>query len=193
MKKAVVFCGSSFGTDTVYEEQAYLLGQTLAEKGIELIYGGAQVGLMGAVANGTLSKGGRVTGVLPHFLGAKEIAHPALSELILVESMHERKKIMSDLCEGIIALPGGLGTLEELFEMLTWAQLGLHGKPVALFNIKDFWNPLIHLVDAMVDKGFVKQLNRDMMLVEKDVDIMLTKMENYVAPYVPKWIKREEV
>lgn len=193
MKSVVVFCGSSFGADEVYEKQAFRLGQVLAERKIELVYGGAQVGLMGAVANGALSKGGRVIGVLPHFLSAREIAHPQLSEMILVESMHERKKIMSDLAEGIIAMPGGLGTLEELFEMLTWAQLGLHSKPVALFNIKGFWDPLATLIQSMVDKGFVKQANQEMILMDDNIEDMLVKMESYVPPAVPKWITRDRV
>lgn len=126
MKSITVFCGSSFGTDKIYEEQAFLLGQTLAKQDIQLIYGGSQTGLMGTVANGALSENGKVTGVLPHFLQAKEIAHKNLTELVLVETMHERKTRMNELCDGVIVLPGGYGTLEEFFEMITWAQLGLH-------------------------------------------------------------------
>lgn len=142
MKSITVFCGSSFGYDEIYKTQATILGQTLAKKKIRLVYGGANVGLMGAVADGALHAGGEVVGVLPKFLQEKEIAHKHLTELILVDSMHERKIKMNDLCEGVIALPGGYGTLEEFFEMLTWAQLGLHKKPLALFNINGYYNGL---------------------------------------------------
>ncbi len=131
MKRVTVFCGSSYGTDNLYKDQAFLLGQTLANQEIGLVYGGAKVGLMGAVADGVLSKGGEAIGVLPYFLQKKEVAHEQLTELILVETMHERKAKMNELSDGVIALPGGFGTLEELFEMLTWAQLGLHKKPIA--------------------------------------------------------------
>src|ERR1700750_1460825 len=135
MKSITVFCGSSFGTDDIFREQAFLLGETLAKQHIQLIYGGADTGLMGAVADGTLNAGGKVTGILPHFLQSKEIAHKNLTELIIVETMHERKTKMNDLCEGVIVLPGGYGTLEEFFEMITWAQLGLHKKPIGILNI----------------------------------------------------------
>ena len=146
MKRISVFCGSSFGTDKVFEEHAYLLGKTLAAKNIGVVYGGANVGLMGAVANGALQNGGEVIGVLPHFLQTKEIAHTSLTELILVETMHERKTKMDGLCDGVIALPGGFGTLEEFFEMLTWAQLGLHKKPIAILNVNGFYNALLEMM-----------------------------------------------
>lgn len=191
MKGLSVFCGSSSGTESNYTTTAILLGQTLAKRNITLVYGGAQVGLMGAVANGALMAGGRVIGVLPHFLKSKEIAHPHLSELILVDSMHERKWKMHELCDGILALPGGFGTLEELFEMLTWAQLGLHQKPIGLLNIDGFYDALLHLVQTMVDKGFLKELNQQMLIVSDRVDDLLEKMDKYVAPAVGKWINQE--
>jgi len=191
MKRITVFCGSSFGTDDKYKQQATLLGQTLAQQNIELVYGGAIVGLMGAVANGALNNGGKVIGVLPNFLRTKEIAHEQLTELILVDSMHERKTKMNELSDGVIALPGGFGTLEEFFEMLTWAQLGLHQKPVALLNIDGFYDSLINLVQAMVDKGFLKEVNQQMLLVSDDIDELLDKMKNYSAPVVGKWIVKE--
>ncbi|CAD7800544.1 LOG family protein YvdD [Chryseobacterium aquaeductus] len=191
MKSITVFCGSSFGSDEKYKEQATLLGQTLTQQNIQLIYGGANVGLMGAVADGVLSKGGKVIGVLPHFLQSKEIAHKNLTELILVESMHERKTKMNDLCDGVIALPGGFGTLEELFEMITWAQLGLHKKPIAILNIDGFYDNLIKLVQTMVDKGFLKQINQEMLLVSDNIEELLEKMKNYQAPMVGKWISKE--
>lgn len=193
MKSITVFCGSSFGTDKIYEEQAFLLGKTLAKQKIQLIYGGSQTGLMGTIADGSLSENGKVTGVLPHFLQSKEIAHKNLTELILVETMHERKTKMSDLCEGVIVLPGGYGTLEEFFEMITWAQLGLHKKPIGILNIDGFYNDLISLVQNMVDKGFLKSVNRDMLLISDNIDDLLEKMRNYQAPTVGKWISKEEI
>ena len=190
MKRVSVFCGSSMGTESVYKLQATLLGQTLAKQNIELVYGGGNVGLMGAVANGVLSKGGKVIGVLPNFLNSKEIAHEQLTELILVDSMHERKMKMYELCDGVIALPGGFGTLEEFFEMLTWGQLGLHKKPVSLLNIDGFYEPLITLVQTMVDKGFLKEINQQMLIISNDINDLLEKMKNYVAPSVGKWIAK---
>ncbi|MCS3529850.1 TIGR00730 family Rossman fold protein [Chryseobacterium sp. JUb7] len=193
MKSITVFCGSSFGSDDLFKDQATLLGQTLAKQNIQLIYGGANVGLMGAVADGALNSGGKVTGVLPHFLQSKEIAHKELTELILVETMHERKTKMNELCDGVIVLPGGYGTLEEFFEMITWAQLGLHKKPIAVLNIDGFYDDLIKLVQTMVDKGFLKQINRDMLLISNTIDELLEMMKNYQAPSVGKWISKEEL
>jgi uncharacterized protein (TIGR00730 family) len=193
MKRVTVFCGSSFGTENIYEQKAILLGQTLAKRKIELVYGGANVGLMGAVANSVLNEGGKVIGVLPNFLKSKEIAHEHLTELILVDSMHDRKAKMNELCEGVIALPGGFGTLEEFFEMLTWAQLGLHKKPIAILNICGFYDPLCVLVQKMVDKGFLKELNQQMILIDENIDQLLDKMENYVAPEIGKWVAKEIV
>lgn len=191
MKRVTVFCGSSIGTDDSYKTQATLLGQTLAKHNIELVYGGANVGLMGAVADGVLSKGGKVIGVLPKFLKTKEIAHENLTELILVDTMHERKTTMHELCDGVIALPGGFGTLEEFFEMLTWGQLGLHQKPIAILNIEGFYDLLNEFVQTMVDKGFLKELNQQMLLVSDNIEEILEKMENYKAPTVGKWITKE--
>lgn len=193
MKNITVFCGSSFGTDEIFREQAELLGKTLAKQNIGLVYGGANVGLMGAVADGALSENGTVIGVLPDFLRSKEIAHLGLTELILVESMHERKTKMNDLCDGVIALPGGFGTLEELFEMLTWAQLGLHKKPIAILNINGFYDALIELLKVMVDKGLLKDVNQEMLLVSDNIDDLLHKMRNYTAPTVGKWIDEKKL
>jgi uncharacterized protein (TIGR00730 family) len=193
MKSITVFCGSSFGSDSIFEEQATLLGQTLAKQNIQLVYGGSNTGLMKAVADGALNAGGKVTGVLPHFLQSKEIAHKQLTELILVETMHERKTKMNELCDGVIVLPGGYGTMEEFFEMITWAQLGLHKKPIAILNIDGFYDDLIKLVQTMVDKGFLKQINRDMLLMNDNISELLEKMKNYEAPSVGKWISKDEV
>lgn len=191
MKRVTVFCGSSNGTDDIFRSNAILLGKALAQQKIELVYGGAKVGLMGAVADGALAEGGKVIGVLPHFLSTKEIAHEQLTELVLVESMHERKTKMNELCDGVIALPGGFGTMEELFEMLTWAQLGLHKKPIALYNVNGFYDDLIAMIQVMVNKGFLKEINQKMLLVSNDIDDLLEQMNTYSAPEVGKWITKE--
>jgi len=189
MNSICVFCGSSSGSDPVFLIQAHLLGQTLANRKITTVYGGAKVGLMGAVADGALSADGKVVGVLPEFLGSKEIAHPKLSELIMVKSMHERKLKMNDLCDGVIALPGGFGTLEELFEMLTWGQLGLHKKPIGILNVNGFYDTLNIQLKTMVEAGFLKEVNYEMLLVSDNINVLLQKMEAYQAPEVPKWIR----
>jgi uncharacterized protein (TIGR00730 family) len=192
MKRIVVFCGSSGGHDPVFAAQAFRLGQYLAENGVELVYGGARVGLMGAVADGTLRGGGRVIGVLPHFLRTREVAHEHLTELILVETMHERKLKMHELSDGVIALPGGYGTLEELFEMLTWGQLGLHAKPVGLLNTDGFYDALLALADTMTRQGFLKEENRRMLLTAQTVEDLVAQMRQYRPPTAPKWITKEQ-
>lgn len=193
MKSITVFCGSSFGSDVIFKDQAILLGQTLAHQNIQLVYGGADVGLMGAVADGALQEGGKVIGVLPSFLQSKEIAHTQLTELIVVETMHERKTKMNELCDGVIVLPGGYGTLEEFFEMITWAQLGLHQKPIGILNTDGFYNDLIRLVQNMVEKGFLKQVNQEMLLISDSINELLEKMRSYKAPAVGKWISKDEI
>jgi uncharacterized protein (TIGR00730 family) len=193
MKSITVFCGSSFGTEKIYQTQAALLGKALADRNIELIYGGANVGLMGTVADAALQAGGVVRGVLPQFLKTKEIAHNRLTELITVDSMHERKTRMNEMSDGVIALPGGFGTLEELFEMLTWAQLGLHKKPIAILNVDGFYDSLHQLLEVMVNKGFLKQVNQEMLLISDDIETLIRMMENYTAPEVGKWISKKTV
>ncbi len=193
MKRITVFCGSSMGANKIYEQQARRLGQKLAKENIALVYGGANVGLMGAVAEGVLAENGKAIGVLPVFLKSKEVAHQGLTELILVGTMHERKTRMNDLSDGVIALPGGFGTLEELFEMLTWGQLGLHKKPIGILNIQGFYTPLINHLETMVENGFLKQVNRDMLLISDDMDELILSMRDYKAPEVEKWISRETV
>lgn len=190
MKSIAVFCGSSSVSKDYYYEQAFNLGKKLAHLEIDMIYGGSNAGLMGAVANGALSEGGKVVGVIPEFLVDKELAHNGITELILVKSMHERKYKMNELCDGVIALPGGYGTLDELFEMLTWGQLGLHKKPVALYNIHGYYNALINLVQHMVSSGFLKESNQKMLLINEDLDALLKEMNEYVAPEVEKWLNR---
>jgi uncharacterized protein (TIGR00730 family) len=193
MKRITVFCGSSSGTEAIYTSQATLLGKTLANRNIELVYGGAKVGLMGAVADGVLNSGGKVIGVLPNFLRSKEIAHPELTQLIVVDTMHDRKTQMNDLSDGVIALPGGFGTLDELFEMLTWEQLGLHQKPIAILNVDGYYDALLVFIQTMVNKGLLKEVNQQMLLVSNSIDDLLDKMENYVAPTVGKWIENKNI
>ena len=190
MNSITVFCGSSSGHDKIFMSQATLLGQALAKKNIRLIYGGANVGLMGALADGALHAGGRVVGVLPKFLREKEIAHNGLTELILVDSMHERKLKMNELSDGVIALPGGFGTLEEFFEMLTWGQLGLHKKPMGILNVNGFYDNLYDMTTTMVTQGFLKQVHRDMLIYSNNVEELLEKMLNYKVPEIEKWIKK---
>ena len=190
IRRIAVFCGSSRGTERIFEEQAYELGKTLAVQNIELVYGGANVGLMGTVANGVMENGGKAIGVLPAFLKKVEIANLNLTELVMVDTMHQRKAKMNELSDGVIALPGGFGTLEEFFEMLTWAQLGLHRKPVALLNVDGFYDALLALVDTMVDRGFLRKENREMLLVSDNIEDLLDKMRKYEAPSGGKWLNR---
>jgi uncharacterized protein (TIGR00730 family) len=191
MERISVFCGSSPGKDGLYEKAARQLGEILAERKIGLVYGGTNIGLMNHVANGALSRGGEVIGVLPEFIGKKGIAHPDLTQLIIVNSMHERKRKMHELSDGVIAMPGGFGTLEEFFEVLTWGQLGLHKKPVGLLNINGFYDPLRILTHKMVTEGFLKEENRKMLLISDEITELLDLMENYTAPSVEKWISGE--
>ncbi|WP_262028482.1 TIGR00730 family Rossman fold protein [Microvirga sp. Mcv34] len=187
-----VFCGSSSGQDPVYMAAARSLGETLAAQGIELVYGGASVGLMGAVADAALEKGGHVIGVMPQALVDKEIAHRSLSDLRVVGSMHERKALMAELSDGFIALPGGLGTFEELFEVWTWAQLGYHRKPCALLNAGGFYDKLTDFLDDVVERGFVKPIHRAMLIVEDEPTALVAAIRAYEPPKVDKWIKAGE-
>ncbi|HAX93611.1 MAG TPA: TIGR00730 family Rossman fold protein [Bacteroidales bacterium] len=187
IKRISVFCGSSRGNDDIFEKQAFRLGEILASRKIGLVYGGTKIGLMNAVANGALSRGGEVTGVLPRFISDKGIAHDNLTELVLVDTMHERKTRMHELSDGIIALPGGFGTMEEFFEILTWGQLGLHRKPAGLLNIKGFYDPLMALASAMNANGFIRESSRRMLLISDNIDTLLNLMEEYTAPSFDKW------
>jgi uncharacterized protein (TIGR00730 family) len=188
MKRIAVFCGSSTGYNGIYRNQAEKLGKTLAAKKIQVIYGGGKVGLMGVLANAALEAGGTVTGVIPGFMKPWEVAHDSLTELIHVETMHERKALIHRMSDGAIALPGGFGTLEELFEMLTWGQLGLHHKPVGLLNINGYYSGIVETVEHMVREGFLKEVNRDMILISGDIEALLRIMNDYHAPAVQKWI-----
>ncbi len=187
MKSICVYCASSIGNDPIYGEMAFELGQTIAEHQIELIYGGAQVGLMGKVAEGALSKNGKVTGIIPEFLETKEIAHTSLTELITVKTMHERKALMQEKSDGFIALPGGFGTMEELFEILTWGQLDLHRKPIGILNVKGYYDALIQLVETMISAGLLKEEYKKMLLISDSVDDLLSQMNLYEVPFTTKW------
>ena len=191
MKSVAIFCASSPGFDEVYMNSAYCAGQKLADEGLRIVYGGGHVGLMGAVANGALAQGGEVIGVIPDFLNSKEIGHKGVTQLYVVESMHERKQMMNDLSDGVITLPGGFGTMEELFEMITWGQLGLHSKPIGLLNINGFYDHLILFVNHMVESGLLSAENRDMLLVSDTIEDLLEKMKNYKAPLRPKWLTKD--
>lgn len=192
MKSICVFCGSSFGTAPAYEEAARRLGRMLADEGITLIYGGGNVGLMGAVADAALEAGGEVIGVIPKALMRREIGHPGLTELHVVGSMHERKAKMAELSEGFVALPGGTGTLEELFEVLTWAQLGEHDKPCGLLDVAGYYGPLLAVLDHMVEQGFLEEQHRKMLLVEREPAALLERFARYEPPRVAKWIDSPE-
>lgn len=185
-----VFAGSSAGRDTAYETAARELGTTLAMRGIGLVYGGARVGLMGIVADAALAARGEVIGVIPERLVAKEIAHQGLTDLRIVSSMHERKALMADLSDGFIALPGGWGTIEELFEVLTWGQLGLHGKPCGLLNVHGYFDRLLAFVDHAVDEAFVRREYRRMITVGESATDLLDRLADYESPVVDKWIGR---
>lgn len=191
IKSISVFCASSLGFDAIWGEEARKVGAYLANRGITLVYGGGRVGLMGEVADGALDNDGQVIGVIPHFLNSKEVGHSGVTELITVETMHERKLKMSELCEGVIAMPGGFGTMEELFEMLTWAQLGLHKKPIGILNTNGFYDHLLQFILHMVDTGLLKTENKNMLLVANTIEELVEKMENYEAPNVSKWLNIE--
>ena len=192
LKRVCVFAGSNAGARTQYRDAAVDLGRVLAARKIGLVYGGAHVGLMGAVADAILASGGHATGVIPESLVAKEVAHTGLTELRIVSSMHERKALMADLADAFVALPGGWGTWEEFFEVLTWAQLGLHRKPCGLLNVSGYFDPLLSFVDHSVREGFVRREYRAMICVETSAAALLERFAAYVAPAVPKWIEQEE-
>ncbi|HAB32959.1 MAG TPA: TIGR00730 family Rossman fold protein [Exiguobacterium sp.] len=192
MNRLAVFCGSKDGAHPVFREAAGTLGQALAARDIGLVYGGSRVGTMGAVADATLTAQGQAIGVLPHFLQEKELAHPELTELHLVHSMHERKAKMSELADGFIILPGGPGTMEEFFEVFTWAQLGLHEKPCGVLNIDGYYDSLITLFDTMERQGFLIPEHRAMLVVESDPDRLLERFATYEAPRVKTYIDRSQ-
>ena len=192
MKSICVFCGSSSGTRDAYSDAARETGRVLAENGYRLVYGGAKVGLMGMVADAALAAGGEVVGVLPRSLQEKEIGHEGLNELHLVGSMHERKALMADLSDAFIALPGGVGTLEEIFEVWTWGQLGYHQKPCGFLNVGGYYDHLIAFLDHQTQEAFTKQAMRDMVQIADSPRTMIGLFKDYSPPSTPKWINRDE-
>lgn len=188
MKSIAVFCGSSAGASSIYKESAVKLGHVLAKRRITLIYGGANVGLMGAVADAVLEQGGQVTGILPFFLQDREIAHKGLTELIMVDSMHERKAKMAEMADGFIALPGGPGTMEEFFEIFTWGQLGLHNKPCGFLNINQYFDPIVSMFDVMQREQFMQPKYRTMVITDHTPEGILKQFSNYIAPSVKTYL-----
>ncbi len=188
LEKICVFCGSNEGNDLAIVEAARRLGETFAQREITLIYGAGKIGVMGIIAESALANNGRVVGIIPNFLKLKEVVHLGLTELISTENMHERKLRMQEESDGFIALPGGMGTLEELFEIITWLQLGLHQKPIGLLNVNGFFDDLVNMLETMVRKGFLSMKNYELLLVDTNLDSLLQKMENFKRPDVPKWL-----
>jgi uncharacterized protein (TIGR00730 family) len=188
IENVCVFCGASSGHDPAFAAAARALGTELARAGRGLVYGGGRVGLMGILADAALAAGGSVIGVIPIAIANKEIAHSGLTDLRVVDSMHTRKALMADLSAAFIALPGGLGTLEELFEVWTWGQLGLHRKPYGLLNVSDFFTPLLTFLDETTALGFIRPEHREMLVVESDPAALLQRLDTYVSPPVPKWL-----
>jgi uncharacterized protein (TIGR00730 family) len=193
MQRVLVFCGSSVGARAEYAEYAAELGEVIARRGLGLVFGGASVGLMGAVAGGALDAGGEVIGVIPRGLVEREIAHPRLTDLREVSSMHERKAVMADLADAVIALPGGSGTLDELFELYTWSQLGLHRAPIGLLDVAGYWQPLMGLLNHMVAEQFLRAEYRDMLLVDTEPVALLDRLAGYQRRAHAKWTDRQSV
>jgi uncharacterized protein (TIGR00730 family) len=192
MKMVCVYCGSNPGRLPAYREAARLLGHEMASRGLGLVYGGASIGVMGAVADAVLERGGQAIGVIPYSLATKEVSHDGLDELIVVDSMHERKAKMAELSDGFIALPGGWGTIEEIFEMLTWAQLGFHEKPCGLLNVAAYYDQLFAFLENAIEQQFVKEEYRPMIIMDKIPGTLLDRFDHYCAPKVRKWIGPEE-
>jgi uncharacterized protein (TIGR00730 family) len=188
MERVCVFCGSSVGRRPAYLDAARAMGRALARRGLALVYGGGGVGLMGAAADAALEAGGEVIGVIPRALELRELAHPRLTTLHVVGSMHERKAKMAELAHGFVALPGGMGTLEELAEILTWAQLGLHARPCGLLDVDGYYEPLITFFDRAVEEGFVRPEHRSLLVVADDPDALLDAFEAWRPPSVERWI-----
>ncbi len=191
IKRLCVYCGSSPGKKPEYGKAARQLGSIMVSKNIGLVYGGASVGIMGEIADTVVKGGGEVIGVIPQSLLEKEVAHTGLSDLRVVDSMHERKALMAELSDGFIALPGGLGTIEEFFEVMTWAQLGMHQKPCGLLNVCQYYQKLIDFLNHAVTERFLKEVHRSLVLVEESPDALLQKFEAYETPEVAKWIDKK--
>jgi uncharacterized protein (TIGR00730 family) len=188
MKYICVFCGSSLGSRSVYQEAAQAMGKALVSQGLGLVYGGGNVGLMGVIADAVLAAGGEAIGVIPEFLAVKEIVHTGLTQLYTVNSMHDRKALMAELADAFIALPGGYGTLEEFCEILTWAQLGLHQKPQGLLNVEGYYDPLLQLFDRAVDDQFLRADLRHLVIEADQPEVLLDRLASYKSSYVDKWV-----
>lgn len=192
MKRVCVYCGSSTGNQPIYREMAEAMGGLLARRGIGLVYGGGNVGLMGVIADAALAGGGEVIGVIPRSLADREIAHVGVTDLRVVDSMHTRKALMADLSDAFIAMPGGVGTFEEFFEAVTWTQLGLHRKPCGLLNVGGFYAPLAAFIDQAVTEGFIKPIHRASIVVDDNPERLLNSLATIELPDVPKWIRKDE-
>ncbi len=192
LRRVCVYCASNDGALPEYVETARRLGRTLAERGHCVVYGGGRVGLMGALADAAIEAGGEVVGVMPHALVQREVAHLGLTALHIVDSMHERKAMLADLADAFITLPGGLGTLEEFFETWTWAQLGVHQKPVGLLDVKEYWQPLISLLEHAAQEGFVRGAPEEWLVIESDVDRMIDRLRAFHPPTVRRWLRLGE-
>ena len=193
MERICVFCGSNMGLRPGYAEAASALGSEIARRDLGLVYGGGRVGLMGVVADAVLEGGGRVVGVIPESLMGKEVDHEGLTALEVVSSMHERKARMAELSSGFVALPGGLGTLEELFEVWTWGQLGFHHKPCGLLDVDGYYASLLDFLDRSVDEGFVRPVHRSMLVVEEEAADLLDRLRDWIPPIVEKWLDRDDL
>jgi len=192
IRSLCVFCGSNSGNDPIYANAARDFGVLLAKSDIALVYGGGHVGLMGIVADAVLAGGGKAIGVIPRMLWDREVGHRNLTELHIVETMHERKAMMASLSDAFVALPGGLGTLEEIFEVWTWAQLGIHRKPLGFLDVLGFYAPLLSFLDRAVDAGFIRAQYRSMAIVDIDPASLLRRLSEYSPPVVAKWISAAE-
>jgi len=193
MKRVLVFCGSSPGGRPEYAQTAEELGRELASRGVDVVYGGAHVGLMGALADAALAAGGKVIGVIPNRLVEAEIAHAGLTELHIVNTMHERKAMMAELSDAVIALPGGTGTLDELFEMFTWSQLGLHQLPIGLLDTAEYWQPLLRFLEHSVNERFLRAEHFETLLVERDPGYLLDRLSSHQPLALNKWMDRRGV
>jgi uncharacterized protein (TIGR00730 family) len=193
MKSVCVFCGSNPGNDPVYADAARAMGAEIARRGLVLVYGGGAVGLMGIVADAALAAGGEVHGIIPRALREKEVGHYGLTRLEIVETMHIRKARMAELSDGFVAMPGGIGTFEELFEIWTWGQLGIHDKPLAFLNVAGFYDPLATFLDNTVEAGFLKQTHRAMAITDTQPATLLDRIEQYVPAATYKWVEKEQV
>lgn len=193
MKSILVYCGANTGNKDIYIETAKNLGMELAKRDLTLIYGAGNVGLMGVISRTVMENGGKAIGVIPDFLVKMEVANPNLTEMIVVETMHQRKAKMEEISDAVITMPGGFGSMDELFEILTWGQLGLHQKPVGILNTNGFYDHLLKQMDVMVAEGFLKKQNRDLVVVDENIDNLLEKLENFKPNFTEKWLKKEQV